>query len=81
MGGGGYGSGGKSRSIRLRVKIGVQKGDAPFSSEAQNKQVRDVAVALGGLTKAQKRELYDAITGMGYGYHEIIKLIKDMFGK
>lgn len=80
MGGRGFGSGGRSRSIGLRVKIGHKIGKAPFSNKAQNEQFKD-AIKGKQLTPQEKRLLHDEISGQGYGYHEIVKLIKDMFGK
>jgi uncharacterized protein RhaS with RHS repeats len=44
----------------------------------ENKQARDVAVALG-LNKDQRQKLHDAITGQGYDYHEIKNLAIEMF--
>lgn len=46
----------------------------------ENKQVTDIAVLLG-LNKDQRQELHREISGMGYSYHQILEIAKDMFGK
>ena len=51
--------------------IGRQKGAAPRSNQAQNKQF-DSIVKEYGLTKEQSRRLHDAISGKGYDREEII---------
>ena len=45
-----------------------------------NKMVRDVIVQLG-LNKNQAQQLHREISGQGLGYHEILQIAKDMFGK
>jgi hypothetical protein len=45
----------------------------PGNNQAQNKQVNDIVNKLG-LTKAQRRQLHDEITGQNYGYQEILKI-------
>lgn len=80
MGGGGFGSGGKSRSIGLRVKIGHRIGNAPFSSQAQNEQVRSISKRLN-LDPDQQTQLHREISGRGYGFQEILVIAKDMFKK
>jgi hypothetical protein len=49
-------------------------------NQRENKQVRDIVVELG-LTRAQQRQLHDAITGQGYNYQEIRVLAIEMFGE
>jgi len=49
-------------------------------NQRENKQVTDVVAQLG-LNKAQRQELHRAISGMGYNYHQILEIAKDMFGK
>lgn len=50
----------------------------PGNNQAQNKQTRDVATALG-LNKNQAQRLHREIGGQGFGYHEIMERAKDMF--
>jgi len=49
-------------------------------NQRENKQVRDIVVKLG-LSQDQAQELHRVISGMGYNYHEILEIAKDMFGK
>ncbi|BDF57797.1 hypothetical protein CE91St36_06140 [Christensenellaceae bacterium] len=80
MGGRGFGSGGRSRSIGLRVKIGHKIGKAPFSSKAQNEQVRSISKQLN-LDVNQQTQLHREISGQGYSFQEILAIAKDMFKK
>ena len=59
-------------------RMGRQKGNAPRSNQAQNKQF-DSLVKQYGLSKDQSRKLHDAITGQGLGYKQIEALIIEMF--
>ncbi len=59
-----------------RQKIGKGKGKTPGNNQAQNKQVRD---AGKGLTKDQKRIVHDEISQQGYGFHEIVDIINELF--
>jgi hypothetical protein len=52
----------------------------PGNNQAQNAQVRAIVVELG-LDKDQRQQLHAAISGQGYGYHEIRQIAIDMFGK
>jgi len=49
-------------------------------NQRENKQVRDIVVKLR-LNDYQAEQLHRAVSGMGYNYHEILRLAKDMFGK
>jgi len=49
-------------------------------NQRANKQVRDVATALG-LNKSQRQQLHREISGMEYSYREILQIAIDMFGK
>lgn len=49
-------------------------------NQRQNKMVRDIAVQLR-LSKDQKDQLHREISSQGYGYHQILQLAKEMFGK
>ena len=44
----------------------------------ENKQARDAANSVGGLTKAQKEMLHKEISGQGLGYHDIVKIAKEI---
>jgi filamentous hemagglutinin len=52
----------------------------PGNNQAQNKQFRAIVVELG-LSKDQQRLLHEEITGQNLGYHEILGIAKDMFGR
>lgn len=62
-----------------KVGIGVQKGNAPRSNQAQNKQF-DAVVAALKLTRDQAQLLHYEVTGQGYGYKEMLQIARDMFG-
>lgn len=51
----------------------------PRNNQAQNRQTRAVAKALG-LTKRQARQLHEEISDQGLGYHDILERAQDMFG-
>jgi hypothetical protein len=57
----------------------------PGNNQAQNKQFRD-AIRAGereikrSLSKDEIRQVHDAISGENLGYHEIIEVVKSMFG-
>lgn len=55
-------------------------GGTPGNNQAQNSQFRDVVKALS-LNKKQARMLHDEISGQNLGYHEIMEIGVDMFGK
>jgi hypothetical protein len=42
--------------------------------------VRDIVVRLG-LNRSQQQQLHREISGMGYNFHEILEIAKDLFGK
>ncbi|WP_233805496.1 hypothetical protein [Paraburkholderia sp. HP33-1] len=50
----------------------------PGNNQAQNRQTRDVATALG-LNKDQAQRLHREIGGQGLGYREIMERAKDLF--
>jgi hypothetical protein len=57
----------------------------PGNNQAQNKQFRDAIRAaekdIGrSLSKDEIRQVHDAISGENLGYHEIIEVVKSMFG-
>jgi RHS repeat-associated protein len=62
--------------------ITIDNGISLFAADNQraNKQVRDIVVELQ-LDRDQQRQLHDAITGQGLGYHAIRELAIEMFGK
>ncbi len=64
-----------------KAKMGKAKGNMPGNNQVQNKQIDDISNTLGGLTKAQRRQLHDEISGQGYGYQEILQIAKEMFNK
>ena len=49
-------------------------------NQRQNKTVRDIVVRLG-LNKDQAQALHRVISGQGLGYHQILQIAIDMFGK
>jgi hypothetical protein len=57
----------------------------PGNNQAQNKQFRD-AIRAGereigrSLSKDEIRQVHDAISGENLGYHEIVEVVKSMFG-
>ena len=55
-------------------------GGTPGNNQAQNSQFRDVVKALS-LNKKQARMLHDENSGQNLGYHEIMEIGIDMFGK
>ena len=59
-----------------RQRIGKNKGNAPRNNQAQNKQFKE---ATKGLTPKQQRVVHDKITGKGLGFHEIAKVVEDLF--
>lgn len=77
MGGGGFGSGGGRGGWQ---RMGRQKGNAPRDANKQSKQFERI-VKSKNLTPKEIEQLHREISGKGYGYHEIIELINDMFGK
>jgi len=58
--------------------MGKQKNNAPRNNQAQNKQVTDIVKKLG-LNPNQRRLLHEEITGQGYSYQEVLKIVKTMF--
>ncbi|MDH6355873.1 hypothetical protein M2132_002223 [Dysgonomonas sp. PH5-45] len=61
-------------------KMGKPKGNTPGNNQSQNKQVSDLARKYK-LSKQQRRQLHDMISGEGYGYHEIEQVIKNFIIK
>ena len=59
-------------------RMGQQKGGAPRSNTAQNKQFDDI-VKKYKLTKSERRRLHDEITGQGLSRSEIIEEMKSLF--
>lgn len=59
-------------------QVGRQTGKTPRNNQAQNEQV-DAVVKILKLNKKQRRLLHDEISGEGYGYQEILEIVKDMF--
>jgi hypothetical protein len=49
-------------------------------NQRENKTFRDIVVRLE-LSPSQAQQLHREISGMGYNYHEILQIAKDMFGK
>lgn len=66
------------RSNDFLVLVG--SGGTPGNNQAQNKQVDDV-VRILRLTKDQRRALHREISGQNAGYHEILQIARDKFGK
>jgi hypothetical protein len=57
----------------------------PGNNQAQNRQFRDAIRSaerdIGRkLSKDEIRQVHDAISGENLGYHEIVELVKSMFG-
>jgi RHS repeat-associated protein len=81
-------SGGAHAGIYLAKKLddfSGARGGKPGSNRQQNRSfndaVREAERELGiTLSKDQRRQLHDAITGQGLGYHEIVAEAKAMFG-
>ncbi len=64
----------------------MSSGGTPGNNQAQNRQfkgaVREGERQIGRrLTKDEIRRVHDAISGQNYGYHEIVELIVEMFGR
>ena len=59
-------------------RMGKQKGNAPRSNQAQNRQF-DSIIKEYHLTKSEARQLHDSITGQGYGRSEIIEELISLF--
>ena len=66
--------------IPQKEAIGRRHGDAPQNNQAQNRDFKYVADALG-LSKSQQRILHDEITGQCYGKNTIMEIAKELFGK
>ena len=60
-----------------KQKVGKGKGNTPGNNQKQNKQFRDAT--KGRLNKTQQRALHDEISGEGYGFHEIVDAVKNMW--
>lgn len=58
-------------------RSGHQKGNAPRSSQAQNKQIDDI-VKKYKLSKMKRKRLHSEITGQGYGFKEIVEIAKEI---
>ena len=63
-----------------RERIGRQKGNAPRNNKTQNKQVRDAIKEIGNV-EVDREELHNILTQNGFGYKEIVEIIKDMVKK
>jgi RHS repeat-associated protein len=57
-------------------KMGKPKGNTPGNNQFQNKQVQSL-VKKYKLDKNQSRQLHDYISGEGYSYKEIEKIVQD----
>lgn len=66
--------------ISIKDPNGLAGIGTPGNNQAQNKQVRDICVKLN-LSPGQQRQLHEEITGQNYGYHQILQVARDMFGK
>lgn len=71
--------------IAAGLVLMMSSGGTPGNNQAQNRQfkgaVREGERQIGRrLTKDEIRQVHDAISGQNYGYHEIVKLIVEMFG-
>jgi hypothetical protein len=53
---------------------------APRNNQAQNRQFRAVVKILQ-LTPGQAQQLHREISGQGLGFHEILQIGREMFGK
>lgn len=77
-------SGSSENPPQTRIAQGAPENPSPVipiaDNQRENKQARDVVVKLG-LNKDQAQQLHREISGMGYTYHEILEIAKDMFGK
>ncbi|MCV2886469.1 hypothetical protein OE749_17370 [Aestuariibacter sp. AA17] len=70
---------GKKGGLRKKPSsLGNAKGTDALRRE--NKQVRDAANAVGGLTKEQKNKLHQEISGQGYDYHTIVETAEEIKG-
>ncbi len=63
-----------------------RRGKTPKNNDAQNKQFHDAVKAIEKrirrkLTDDEKTDLHRAISGQGYGFHEIVSIGVDMFGE
>ena len=73
---GGAGGGGFRSNRRLGRR---QNRNTPMNNQKQNEQTDSIASQLR-LSKKQKRELHNAITGQGLGFQEVLQLAREMFG-
>ncbi|WP_080403843.1 RHS repeat-associated core domain-containing protein [Burkholderia ubonensis] len=62
------------------IQVAGNGGDRMGGNQRENKQFQDVVVKLR-LNKSQAQELHSVITKQGFGYHEILQIGIDMFGK
>ena len=62
---------------KLNPTVDKQKKGTPGNNQAQNKQVNDI-VNKHKLTKEQRRELHDEISGQNYSYKEIEEIARDI---
>jgi hypothetical protein len=69
-----------TRADQNQTREGLAEPVRMAGNQSENKQVRDIVVALG-LNKNQQQLLHRAISGMGYNYHQVLEIAKDMFGK
>lgn len=67
-----------SEVIEYGTSILMSKAGTPGNNQEQNRQfngaVREIERAIGRkLNKDERQDLHNAITGMNYGYHEIVE--------
>lgn len=77
---GGGSSPGKGSGNTNRLNHGMADTQVAADNQRQNKMVRDIVVRLD-LNKSQAQQLHREISGQGLGYHEILQIATDMFGK
>lgn len=61
-----------------KPKKGGGDGGMPGNNQAQNKQAKDAAKAVGGLTQEQRQTLHDAISGQGYGWQDLVDIAQQI---
>ena len=57
-----------------------QHGETPINNQAQNKQANSIAKKFK-MTKNQKREFHDEITGQGMSYAQMLEIAEDIVNK
>lgn len=61
-------------------RMGKQKGNEPRDNKKQNKQIDKIAKSLN-LSKDDRRELHDLISGQGYGFQQILDIARIFLGE